>query len=188
MATTSSNAAAKTEAFNRIFGIRNQFKLAFIRIMGYSHDRYQSYLDAIKDDVIEYISFWAYSYDSSGDKEKWCELTLYVDWTSHKRFLLEGKNEIILKKSRDGSLPEPEVAIGMIEDAITEFKITPTFSVGFVEKISSSDYNYYMNKLGLIEGKPVKWKAGAKTVYKQSPKELPELSVEVKVADIFNNL
>lgn len=185
MASTNSYTSAVTETFSRIFGIKNQFKIAFKRIMGYSDKECQTYLDAIKDDVIKYITFWAYSYDSLDNREKWCELTLFVDWEAHNKFLLEGKNEIVMKKSFNGSLPEIGVAIGMIEDAIEEFSITPTFSVGFVDNISSTDYKYYMSKLGLVESKKVEWKAGVKTVFNQTARELPELRAEVNVADLF---
>ena len=63
--------------------------------------------------------------------------------------------------------------------------ITPTFSVGFVDNISSTDYKYYMSKLGLVESKKVEWKAGVKTVFNQTARELPELRAEVNVADLF---
>ena len=32
------------------------------------------------------------------------------------------------------------------EDAIKEFSLTPTFSVGFIKNISKEDYNFYMRK------------------------------------------
>lgn len=181
MAATNTN--TQTETFSRIFGIKNQFKIAFKRMMGYTDVQCQPFLDAIKEKVIDYITFWTYSYDSFGNKEKWCELILYVDWALHKQFLLEGKNEILLKKSWNESVPEVDVAIGMIEDAISEFNLIPTFSVGFYRNISDYDYNYYMKKLNLVSGTTVKWKSGMKSVYKKVPKELPEMCAEVKIAD-----
>ncbi len=181
----STNTSAKTEAFSRIFGVKNQFKIAFKRIMGYTDNQCQPFLDAIKNETINHITFWTYSFDEYGNKEKWCELVIYVDWNIHNSYLLEGKNEILLKKSWNGAIPEIDIAIGMIQDAIVEFELLPTFSVGFVDNISDNNYKYYMNKLGLVKGTTVKWKSGMKTVYKKTPKELPEMYAEVKVADCF---
>ena len=183
MASTNTN--TQTETFTRIFGIKNQFKIAFERLMGYSSKQCTPFLDAIQNKVINEITFWAYTYDEYGEREKWCELVLYVDWDEHEHFLIESKNEIFLKKSWNGVVPEVDVAIGMLEDAIAEFNLKPTFSVGFIKNISTEDYNFYMKKLGLVNGKKVKWKTGSKSVYKKSPKELSELSAEVRVAKEF---
>jgi hypothetical protein len=181
----STNTRAQTETFSRIFGIKNQFKIAFERLMEYSGKQCKPYLDAIQKKVVNEITFWAYTYDEHGEREKWCELVLYVDWDEHEHFLVESKNEIFLKKSWNGTVPEVDVAIGMIEDAIKEFDLIPTFSVGFIKNISKDDYDFYMKKLGLVEGKKVKWKTGSKSVYKKSPKELSELYAEVRVANEF---
>ena len=178
-----SSTSTKTETFTRIFGIRNQFKIAFERLMSYSSKQCEPYLEAIKSNAINSISYWAYAFDETGEREKWCELVLFVDWDKYDHFLLESKNEVILNKNWDGIVPEVDVDIDMIENAVKEFNLNITFSVRFVDNISSKDYTYYMKHLGLMEGKKVKWRSGARSVFKASPKELSELSAEVFAAE-----
>ncbi len=183
------NSTTKTESFTRIFGIKNQFKIAFKRLMNYSNDQCKKFLEAIDDQVINHITFWTYTYNEQGEKEKWCQLTIYVDWDAHQHFILQGEEQVILHKSWNGTTPEIDIAIEMIEEAILKFDLTPTFSVGFIEGISKSDYDYYMRYLGLVRGTEVKLKGDMKTVYKKSPKELSEITAEVAVAEeIYDGL
>lgn len=177
------NSATKTESFTRIFGIKNQFKIAFKRLMNYSDKQCKKYLDAIDNHAINDITFWTYTYNEQGEREKWCQLTIYVDWDAHQHFILKGEEQITLHKLWNGTTPEIDVAIEMIEEAILKFDLTPTFSVGFIEDINKSDYDHYMSHLGLVRGTEVKWKGGMKTVYKKSPKELSEITAEVAVSE-----
>ena len=182
MASTHTNTSTKTETFTRILGIQSQFKIAFKRIMDYTDEKCQPYLDAIKAKKINFISFWAYKFDDFGEKEKWCELTLYVDWEKHERFTLEGNNEISLKRVWNGIIPDISVAVEMIEECISEFELIPTFSINFVKNISEDEYKHYMKILGLVSCKKVQWKNNKnKAIYASTPKELPELSAEVYV-------
>lgn len=184
----STNTRAQTETFSRIFGIKNQFKIAFQRLMSYSSTECTPYLDAIQEKVINSIAFWAYTYDKEGEREKCCELILYVDWDTHEHFLIKGQNEILLQRTWNGAVPEIDTAIGILEDAIKEFDLIPTFSIAFTTNISKESYDFYMKKLGLVPGKQAKWKTGANTVFKKSPRELPELSAELRVADEFGSI
>ena len=154
--------------------------------MGYSDQQCQPFLDAINDKKIEYISFWSSKYNIKGEEEKWCELTMYVDWEKHKSYLLSGKKEITLKKVWDGVLPEVGSAIDIVEEMNKEFELYPSFSVGF-NHLDSVEYNNYMRKLGLVKGRYVKWKDNIdktlSTIINESPKELDELRVEIRVSD-----
>lgn len=158
MARTGVSASASTATFVRMLTIKNQFKIAFQRIMDYSEESYTPYLSAISEKKIDSIAFWAYRKDSHGEREKWCQLTIYVDWDKHENFLLSGEKTVVLKKNWNGIIPEMGAAIDILVELIDEYKLTPTFSVGFVPEISTNDYDLYMKKLGLVSGKPVKWK------------------------------
>lgn len=188
MAITGTTTSANTSTFVRMLAIKNQFKIAFQRIMDYSQKNYAPFLDAISDKKIEFISFWSYKVNNTGEKEKWCQLTMFVDWKKHQSFLLDGRNSVVLKKSWDGILPEVGAAIDMFAEITAEYSLIPTFSVQFVSDISTSDYSYYMNKLNLVPGTTVKWKSGLDTsnmtsLLKKYPEELQELSIEVLVSN-----
>lgn len=185
MAITQTTTRAITQTVTRNICIQNQFKTAFRRLMGYSSEKYQRYMDAIAEHKIDHIDFWAYSYDSSGNREKWIQLTLSVDWKKHNNYLIKGEEIIELKKDWNGIVPEIDIAIEEVETFVDANHLTPTFSVGFVPDISNAEHNMYMKKLGLVSGKFVPWKDGSQLVslYKKCPREVPELTAELKVAN-----
>ena len=183
-----------TETFARNVCIRNQFKIAFKRIMGYSSNEYKKYLEAISLHKIDSIIFWAYGYNSYGKKEKWIELILNVNWKEHNDYLIRGEKTVELKRKWNGVLPEMEVAIDDIESFIEENQLVPTFSVKFVPDLSRNEYNGYMESLGLVHGKAVPWKEDMVetrpkedmvSLYKKSAREVPELTAELRVASKF---
>ena len=180
------NATSSTSTFVRMLTIKNQYKIAFKRLMGYSDQQCQPFLEAIHEKKIDYISFWSSKYNSKGVEEKWCELTIYVDWEKHRSYLLSGKDKVTLKKVWDGVLPEVGSAIDIVEEMNEEYGLHPTFSVGF-NHLDSEEYNKYMRKLGLVKSRSVKWKDNVgstlKTIINERPKELDELRVEIRVSD-----
>lgn len=180
-----------TETFARNVCIRNQFKIAFKRIMGYSSDEYNKYIEAISLHKIASIIFWAYSYNGYGEKEKWIELILNVNWKEHNDYLIKGEETVELKRKWNGVLPEIEVAIDDIQSFIEQNQLESTFSVEFVPDISRNEYDGYMESLGLVKGKAVPWKEDMVDIrskedmvsfYKKSAREVPELTAELRVA------
>lgn len=181
MATTYTRTKTKTETFTRIVSIKNQFKIAFLRLTDYTDDKINSYLEAINERKIEQITFWAYKDNEDGMREKWCELIISVDWSQHKSYILNEQVNITFKKSWKGVFPEITTAIEIMEETINEFDLECTFSVSFVKDISKKEYNFYMKKLGLVEGVIASWRNEKKSVYKNSSRELPELTSEINV-------
>lgn len=180
-----------TETFARNVCIRNQFKIAFKRIMGYSSDEYEKYLEAISLHKIVSIIFWAYSYNEYGKKVKWIELILNVNWKEHNDYLIRGEKTVELKRKWNGVLPEIEVAIDDIESFIEQNQLVSTFSVNFLPDLSRNEYDGYMESLGLVHEKAVPWKEDIVdirsnedmvSIYKKSAREVPELTAELRVA------
>lgn len=183
-----------TETFARNVCIRNQFKIAFKRIMGYSSDEYKKYLEAISLHKIDSIIFFAYGYNSYGKKEKWIELILNVNWKEHNNYLIRGEKTVELKRKWNGVLPEIEVAIDDIESFIEENQLVPTFYVEFVSDLSRNEYDSYMESLGLVSVKAIPWKEDMVecspkedmvSLYKKSAREVPELTAELRIASKF---
>ena len=189
----STNASTSASALPRILALKNQFKIAFKRIYDYSDEKIKPYLVLIEKQKIDYITFWAYSIDSNGEEEKWCELALYVDWEKHRSYLLAGEKEVIFKPSWNGTAPEVDSAIDTYLDYVdycsTNYQsLTSTFSVGFAEDVSGAEHDSYMKLLGLVKGKSVKWKKGIntaqyKTIVDSRPREIKELTVKVTIKE-----
>ena len=186
--TTNSKTSAKTSTFQRIVAVKYQFRTAFIRIMSYQEKQYSPYLEAIDEKKISSISFWAYKYNEQNEREKWCQLTMFVDWNKHNSFLLDGRDSVVLKKEWNGVIPEVDSIISAFEEIITTYALTPTFSVQFDNNLNSDEYDCYMKKLGLVKGTSVSWKTDIdyselSTIIKTTLTELQEMSLELQVCD-----
>lgn len=171
----------RTNTYTREVCLKNQFDIAFQRLTDCSENKRKLYLQTIEDKKIEYISFWAYDYNN-GEREKWIELTLFVDWGKHDNYILSGNDKIKLKSSWNGILPEIGATINIVQETIDEYQLETSFSVGFSKSVIGNEYEYLMNKLGLVHGKSIRWKGNrkeSKLVYKGNPNELGELNATI---------
>lgn len=182
MANTYTTTSVKTYA--RIIAIRNQFAYAFKMIYNYSPEECVPYLDVIEEKKISYITFWGEKYNEFKNKnEKWCELTIYVDWEKHNSFMLSGETTIALSIKRKGIIPETESAVDLMVQVIKEYGLTPRFSVGFADNITTNEYDRLMRVLRLVKGSKVEWHGTKELIREREIPSLNEMRTEFYVAN-----
>lgn len=187
MASTNTN--TRTETFTRSICIKNQFRMALMRIRKYSAAECEPYMEALSEQKIKSMEFCAYKDTKDGGRELWAQLTMYVDWGKHNEYLKKGDVSVKLDKKWSGTLPEIDNSIKDMEDIVNEMTLKTTFFVNFSDRISDTEKDYYMKKLGLVYSSAIAWKksadgrSGSQTIYERIGRELQELSAELKVTD-----
>lgn len=189
MAITYTRSKTKTVTRTRIATIKDQFRLAFMRLMEYSKEQYSVYLEAIEEKAIKSISFYAYSYENA-ERIKWAQLKFVVDWEKHQELIESGKELITYKESFEGYMPETTIGVEDFEQYIEENGLYASFSVEF-SPVGYQKYDYYMDKLGLVSGKRIAWRKDSNeekdekmTVVKvYSPRILEEFHMELSERD-----
>lgn len=184
MANTYTTPTTNVKTYARIIAIRNQFAYAFKMIYDYSPKEYGPYLDVIEDKKINYITFWGCKFNELKNKnEKWCELTIYVDWEKHNSFMLSGETTIALSIKRKGIIPETECAVDLMVQVIKEYELTPRFSVGFTDNITTNEHDRLMKVLGLVKGSRVEWHGTKELIRQREIPSLNEMRTEFYVAN-----
>lgn len=174
-----------TNTYTRKNCIKNQFKIAFIRLMGYSREDYKDFIDAIEQKKIEYIKFYCYKYDEHNKEEKWLELVMFVEWDKYDRYILKGEDTVKLNLKWGETLPEVTVAIEAFEDFVKEYSLKVNFSLKFTDSVSEDERVKLRKLLGLVCGEETPWKKNApiSTIYSKSARELQELHIYIKSID-----
>ena len=177
-----------TNTFTRKNCIKNQFKTAFLRLMNYSSKEYKDYLDAIERQKIDHISFYGYKRNKYNKKEKWIELTLFVEWDKYNEYIIKGEKSVQFKSKWGEVLPEVTVAIETIEDFVEEYNLNVNFSVGFVSNMTKQEEDELMKSLDLIYGEYIPWKNNSETctIYSKRPREISELHTFIKAISNFD--
>ena len=175
-----------TNTFTRKNCIKNQFKTAFLRLMDYSSKDYKDYIEAIECKKIDHINFYGYKYNKYNKKEKWIELTLFVEWDKYDEYIVKGEKSVQLKSKWGEVLPEVTVAIETIEEFVKEYNLKVNFSVGFVSNMTKQEKEQMMETLGLVYGEHIPWKNNSEicTIYSKRPREISELHTYIK--SIYN--
>lgn len=187
MASTYTN--TRTETFTRSICIKNQFRMALMRIRKYSAAECEPYMEALSEQKIKSMEFCAYKNTKDGKRELWAQLTMYVDWGKHNEYLKKGDVSVKLDKKWSGTLPEIDNSIKDMEDIVNAMTLRTTFFVNFSDNISDSEEEYYMKKLGLAYSSAIAWKksadghSGSQTLYARKGRELQELTAELEVTE-----
>lgn len=180
MATT--NTTTGTATFARLVLIRNQFRTAFQRILGYSDKEAAPYLDWISKKKIVKISFRGYTLTKSNEKEIWCELVMHVDWEKHNAYMIKGVSQIEIKKSFNGMIPEIDGAIRWMEEMVQIYNLKTMFTI-YYGNVPPEEKKAFSKaqKLGPIS--ETKWRSNPITIATSYGKELPELTAAMKVCE-----
>lgn len=180
MASTHTN--TKTVTYARLPAICNQFRTAFYRIMNYSEDDAAPYLKWLSQKKIVSIAFWGYQYNQLNQKEKWCELTLHVDWVKHNEFVLKGSDHIQLKENYKGMIPEINAAIYWMQQMVECYNLYTSFTLTY-GNITSEEHDEFAREQDLVPSKKIEWHSTPISQGIVSGPELSELTADMKFCE-----